>query len=226
MTRVRPAQQPVPANPRDDRGTTLVELMVAIGIFSILMAIVGSASLALLSSIREATARSETQTSTQNAMEWVSRMLQFAQAPDVTTSVMPEATATAVTVYSYPGLGSALDVPWKVRLSTVTADGMTSVVSDAWAPVRTGTTWTWDSTPRRRTLLTVPAVPGGSPLSLRYFACTPTQGCDDVREVTPGASGPLALGALEVPSSILVELGDPSLPYTRVTQTVGLVNQS
>ena len=63
-------------------------------------------------------------------------------------------------------------------------------------------------------------------MSLRYFACTPTASCSDLHEVTPGASGPLTLAALEVPAAILVEMGDPSLPSTRVTQTIQLVNQS
>ena len=209
---------------RSDEGTTLIELMVAMGIFSILMVVVGAATLSLFSSIREATGRSQAQSETQNSMEWAARLLAYAQAPDEETPVMPEATRTSVTVYSYPGLGSVLDAPWKVRLSTVTSGRETSVVSDAWAPIRSGSSWTWTSTPRHRVLLTAPTVPNSSPLLLRYFVCTPSLGCTDSTEVNPNASGPLPIAASQTPATVLVSIGDPGRPNTVVTQSIRLVN--
>lgn len=209
-----------------DEGTTLVELLVGIGIFSVLMAIVGTATLTLFSAIQEANARSQAQTETQNAMEWIARLVQHADAPDVSTNVMPEATATSLTLYAYPGLGAQVDEPSKVRIWTETSSAGTSVLSEVWAPVRSGSSWTWNSVPARRTLLTIAPDVSGAPLSLRYFACTPSVGCDSPQEVQPNASGPLPIGALQVPAAILVTLGDPNYPTSRVVQSIRLVNEA
>lgn len=211
-----------------DGGFTLVELLVAIGVFSILMVMVGSATLTGFAAIREATSRSTIQQQSQNAMEWTSRLLRYADIPEGFTTALPEATASAVTAYSYSGTGSKADVPYKVRLSVVAqADGTQDVVSDVWTPTRISGGWTYPSAPRRRILLSVPADVGGVPLALQYFACTPTTGCAATRRaVTPNLTGPLTLGAAEVPESIVVSLGDPSLPSSLVTQSVKLVNLS
>jgi prepilin-type N-terminal cleavage/methylation domain-containing protein len=232
LRRTTPVQAatPVPARPAvpPDAGFTLVELLVAIGVFSILMVMVGAATLTGFTAIREASSRSTIQQQSQNAMEWSSRLLRYAEVPEGVVTALPEATSTAVTAYSYTGTGSKADVPYKVRLSVATqADGTQDLVSDVWTPTRVSGGWTYDGAPRRRTLLTVPADVGGSPLSLQYFACTPTAGCAATRRVvTPNASGPLTLGASEVPESIVLSIGDPSLPSSLVTQSVKLVNLS
>jgi prepilin-type N-terminal cleavage/methylation domain-containing protein len=50
-----------PVDPRGDEGFTLIELMTAVGIFSVLMVIVGATTLSGFSAIREATSRSSIQ---------------------------------------------------------------------------------------------------------------------------------------------------------------------
>lgn len=214
-----------PPAPRDG-GFTLIELMVAIGVFSILMVMVGAATLAGFRAIREATMRSAIQAESQNAMEWTSRLLRWAEVPEGQTTALPEATAGAVTVYTYAGTGSKDDVPYRARLYVQSQpDGTKDVVSEVTTPTRVSGGWTWTGTPVRRTLLTIPAGVAGSPLALQYFACNPTTGClASRRTVTPPVSGTLTLAAGEVPESIRVSIGDPSLPNSLVTQSVKLVN--
>jgi prepilin-type N-terminal cleavage/methylation domain-containing protein len=216
-----------------DAGFTLIELMTAIGVFSVLMVIVGAATLSGFSAIREATSRSSIQSESQNGMEWISKLLRYAALPAGQASSMPTATATSVMVYTYSGTGSKEDVPYRARISArATSDGGTSVISEVWTPTLTAAGWTWPDIAstdpalvKTRELLTIPPGVTGSALSLKYYACTPTAGCAATRRlVTPGASGPLTLGPLEVPESIIVSLGDPELPGSMVTQAVKLVN--
>lgn len=216
--------------PRGDEGFTVTELLVAMGIFSLLMVVVGAATLSLFSAIRAATTRSDVQTESQNAMEWISRLIRYAQAPDATHSVVELATGTSLRVYSYAGLSPVTDMPVKVQISTENQpDGARRVISQVWDPVRSGSSWVWSATPQRRTLLTIPADVAGNPLTFQYYACTPTAdaGCGGtVVPITPSVAGVLPLGALQVLESVTVSLGDPSLPDSRVTQSVKLVNQA
>jgi prepilin-type N-terminal cleavage/methylation domain-containing protein len=224
------AEQPPSSS---DAGFTLIELMVAIGVFSVLMVIVGAATLSGFSAIREATSRSSIQQESQNAMEWTSKLLRYASVPDGQTTSLPTATATSVMVYTYSGTGSKEDVPYRARIrAKASADGGTTVISEVWTPTKTLSGWTWPdilttnpALVKTRELLTIPPGVAGSALGLKYYACTPTAGCLATRRlVTPNASGPLTLGALEVPESIIVSIGDPSLPGSMVTQAVKLVN--
>ncbi len=219
---------PIAAN-RGDEGFTLIELMTAVGVFSVLMVIVGATTLSGFSAIREATSRSSIQQESQNAMEWTGRLLRYAASPDGVVNAMPEATAAAVTVYSYSGTGTKEDVPYKVRVySKAAPDGGTWVMSDVTTPRVLNGVWDWTTLPVAKTsriLLRVPEGVTGSALNLKYYACTPTTNCLTTRrQVTPGASGPLTLGAVEVPESLVVSIGDPSLPGSMVTQAVKLVN--
>lgn len=221
-----------------DGGFTMIELMVAIGVFGSLMAVVGAATISGFEAIREADKRAAIQTESQNAMEYAGRLLRYAKAPDALLNVMPEATASAVTVFTYPGTGFKEDVPYKARIyAQPTADGGTSVVSDVWTPSKAADgTWQWTDTnaayptvkyKNSRVLLRVPKGSVGSPIKLTYYACTPTAGCAATRrQVTPPVSGPLTLAALEVPESIVVSIGDPAIPGSMVTQSVKLVNQA
>jgi prepilin-type N-terminal cleavage/methylation domain-containing protein len=211
---------------RGDEGFSLVELMVAIGVFSVLMVMVGAATLTGFRAIREASSRSQIQQESQNAMEWVSRLLRYSEVPDGLTTAVPEATANAVTVYTYSGTGTKDDVPYKARVaSEQSPDGSAVLVSDVWTPTRVADGWTWNEAPRRRTLLTIPAGTEGAAISLTYYACTPTEDCSATRHEVPASeAGPLVLGSLEVPESIVVSIGDPGLPGSLVTQHIGLVN--
>jgi hypothetical protein len=103
-------------------------------------------------------------------------------------------------------------------------------MSDVTTPRLVNGVWDWTTAPVTkvsRIVLRVPPGTTGSALNLKYYACTPTTNCLTTRrQVTPGTSGPLTLGAVEVPESIVVSIGDPSLPGSMVTQAVKLVNQA
>lgn len=214
--------------PGSDSGFSLLELVVAMGIFSLLMVIVGALSISAFRAIREATSRSDIQTQSQNAMEWASRLLRYADVPDGGTTAIENASATAVTVYTYSGTGDVADAPYRARLFTESnGDGTTSVVSEVTTPVQVSGEWTWTTTPQRRTLLRMPSQATGSPLNIDYFVCDPEDGCADPQQIEPDGTGPLLdEGSALVPAYLVVSLGDPSVPNTLVTQTVKLVNLS
>ena len=211
-----------------EAGFSLIELIVAMGIFSILMVIVGALSLSAFSAIRAANDRSDIQVQSQNAMEWTSRLLRYADVPPGGTTAIQDASAAGVTVYTYSGTGDVADAPYRARILTeVQSDGSTSVVSEVTTPTRVNGVWTWAAAPVRRTLLTVPPEAGTVPLSIRYFVCDPADGCITPQEFTPTGTGPLLDPASTlVPAYLVVSIGDSSLPNTVVTQTVQLVNLS
>ena len=211
-----------------DAGFSLIELIVSMGIFSILMVIVGSLSLTAFDAIRGANDRSDIQVQSQNAMEWVSRLLRYADVPPGGTTAIQDASASGLTAYTYSGTGDVVDAPYRARLLTQTQpDGSTAVVSEVTTPTRVNGSWVWSASPVRRILLTVPAGSATSPLRIRYFACDPADGCVTPQEFTPTGTGPLLdPSSTLVPAFLVVAMGDPSLPNTLVTQTVQLVNLS
>lgn len=213
---------------RDDSGFSLIELIVALGIFSLLMAIVGTLSVSAFRAIREASSRSELQVQSQNAMEWSSRLLRYADVPEGGTTAIENASATDITVYTYSGTGDVADAPYKARLFTETQpDGSIALISEVTTPVQADGAWTWPGPGRERRLLTVPASAGGEPLDIAYYVCDPEANCADPQPYTPSGTGPLLDPAsLLVPAYLVVSIGDPSVPNTRVTQTVKLVNLS
>ena len=222
----RTASRPA-ATRADDAGFSLIELMVALGIFSLLMVIVGAVTLSAFRAIREATLRSDIQVQSQNAMEWASRLLRYADVPDDGTSAIEDASATGLTVYTYSGTGDVVDGLYRARLFTqVRDDGSTDLVSEVVTPVKVDGSWTWPGPGRTRRLLNVPEGVG-SPLEITYYVCDPETFCADPVEYAPPGSGPLLDPASTlVPAYLVVSIGDPSVPNTRVTQTVKLVNLS
>lgn len=212
--------------PPDDAGFSLIELIVAMGIFSLLMVIVGALSISAFRAIGEATTRSDIQTQSQNAMEWASRLLRYADIPTGGTTAIFDASETGVTAYSYSGTGAVADVPYLVRLRTETgADGTTAVISEVTTPSKVNGAWTWTGSPARRRLLAIDDASAGSPLRIEYYACDPATDCATPQRIQPDGSGPLLdPGSTLVPAYLVVSLGDPSVPDRLVTQTVKLVN--
>lgn len=213
--------------PHQEDGFSLIELVVAMGIFSLLMVIIGALSISAFGAIREATSRSEIQTRSQNAMEWTSRLLRYADSPEDGSAAIFDASPTGLSAYTYAGTGDVPDVPSRVRIfAEPQLDGSTAVVSEVIEPARVNGEWVWTGTPTRRTLLTIDDAVG-SPLGIEYYVCDPEDGCTDPQEFTPTGSGPLLPSdSTLVPAYLVISLGDPSVPNTRVTQTVKLVNQS
>ena len=208
-------------------GFSLIELMVALGIFSLLMVIVGAVTLSAFRAIREATLRSDIQVQSQNAMEWASRLLRYADIPDDGTTAIEDASATGLTVYTYSGTGDVQDAPYRARLFTqVQADGAIDLMSEVVTPVKVDGSWTWPGPGMTRRLLSVPEGVG-SPIDIAYYICDPETFCANPVAYAPDGSGPLLDAASTlVPAYLVVSIGDPSVPNTRVTQTVKLVNLS
>lgn len=216
-----------PRDPNHDEGFSLIELVVAMGIFSLLMVIIGALSISAFGAIREATSRSEIQTRSQNAMEWTSRLLRYADSPEDGSAAIFDASSTGLSAYTYAGTGDVADVPSRVRIfAEPQLDGSTAVISEVIEPARVNGEWVWTGAPKRRVLLTIDDAVG-SPLGIEYYVCDPEDGCTDPQAFTPTGSGPLLPSdSTLVPAYLVISLGDPSVPNTRVTQTVKLVNQS
>ena len=208
-----------------DAGFTLTELLMAMAIFGILMAIVGGAMLSGFSTIRTVMAETSDQADVQNSAEWTTRLLRYMAIPTGRTTAIDQLGPTSITFYTYSGTGDRNDVPYKARISTITnANGSTSLVSDLWTPTMVAAAWTWPEPATRRTLLTV--APGvAAPLRLTLATCDSLTDCTSVkREIVPAVLGPVSLDVGEVPLAVTITIGNPAEPGTVVTQRVRLVN--
>jgi prepilin-type N-terminal cleavage/methylation domain-containing protein len=215
-----------------EAGFTLVEMMVAMGVFSVLMVIVGAATLTGFSNLRYINAASQTQQEAKNASEWILRLTRFIVIPAKEDNAITEATPTSLTFYTYSGAGKINDIPYKARIFVRTnTDGTRSLMTDLWTPqkVVSGGGWKWDWTPtsafpmQERMLLTVPASANG-PVSFTYYSCDPDDCFPTRGVVTPPVTGPLVIPGVEEPESILVKIGDANDPTTLLTQVIRLVN--
>lgn len=223
-----PSARQRPASARQERpdesGFSLIELLVALGIFSILMVIVTALTITSLRAISEARQRSDLQVESQNAMEWISRLLKYADVPEGGSTAIQDASADSITVYTYSGTGDVPDAPYRARVFTEPGeDGSTVLVTEVTSPVRVDGGWAWSGPTQQRRLLTLPSVLGDVPLSIEYWVCDP----DDCQPspYSPTGTGPLLdPDSTLVPAYLVVSLGDPSLPDTQVRQTIELVN--
>lgn len=226
---------------RDDDGFTLVELVTAMAVFSVLMVMVGAAMLVGFNAIRDVMSRGDAQAQAQNATEWASRLLRYATQPTGQAATITDAGRTAVTFFTDSGIAGRNDAPAQVRIFVQpNADGSQVVRSQVWAPTQTASGWTWTGTPQQRDLLTVPKG-ATAPLAVSVFACDPNVSCYSPetcaamtpacttttwRDATPAAQGPLVLGPTERPQAVRITVGDSRYPDLQVTQTVRLVNLS
>jgi prepilin-type N-terminal cleavage/methylation domain-containing protein len=164
---------------RED-GFTMVELLVSMGIFAILMVIITGAMLSGFSTIRSMTVASELQTDQQNAAEWISKLIRFADNPydaTVTVPAIEQASASAtgvptLTWYTFGQAGASERVPYKVTLTqvpyspTATLPGIRTTVQEERV---TSTGLEAVGTPKTRVL--VPATKAQTPmLALEYTA--------------------------------------------------------
>lgn len=223
MTRTSHAKNP----PRSDGGFTLVELMVAMGVFGILMTIVGSAMLSGFVGVHDIMARTESGASARIAGEWTSKLLRYMDLPEGQTAAITEASSTSITFYTYSGTGAKHDVPYRARIySVVNPDGTRSLMSQVWTPAAITGGWTWTGTPVTRTLLTLPSTALG-PLLVEVWVRNPLAVPAAVARVaTPNPSGPVALATGEVPESVVLQIGDRNDPRNLITQQIRLGNLS
>jgi prepilin-type N-terminal cleavage/methylation domain-containing protein len=210
---------------RDDQGFTLAELMMAMGIFVVLMAIVSVVMLTGFSAIRGALNQSSDLSDAQNSAEWISREFRYMAVPEGLTTSVTEATQTGMTFYTYSGTGPKLDVPYKVRIYTVTApDGSKTVQSDVITPTKSDIGWTWPATGTTRILMRIKAG-APAPLTFRMWTCDSLTGCLTVsRELTLPSTGIPTFNTGEIPQSVAFTVGNTSTPGQTVTQHLRLVN--
>jgi len=136
----------------DDRGTSLVELLVAMGIFLVVMAVVTTVAISGLRTVTTATAVSDIQVAQQNALLWTTRLLRYADNPveglnptpwvDYDSASNAEG-ASAVTFYTYSGTGPLDGVPYRVVLELDAAGDLVTEVSTPQKPTESYEGWCW-----------------------------------------------------------------------------------
>jgi len=103
---------------RREEGTTLTELLVAIGVFSVLMVLVGSGMTAVFRGIADSRSLSNTEQDQRNAMLWISRAVRYiddVDPPNAEPAVVA-ASSDSFTFTTYSGLGDVVDAPYQVTI--------------------------------------------------------------------------------------------------------------
>ncbi len=227
-------------NGKDD-GITLIELIVAMGIFSLLMILTSIFMISGVRSIRDTTGRNSVQQEQQNASEWISRLIRYADNPYANSPIVPSfdyagtvAGQPVVTFYTFAGAGKADRVPYKVTL-TKTAKG---IVTSTWAPDMTTGRPIYTAAVNNgcralpadttcTTRLLVPVSTTNTPtLSVRYFkAGTPTAGIPSppMVELVPPVNGTLTAAQIATLRAVQFTIGGTSATQS-VAQKVILAN--
>lgn len=127
------------ARTSSDSGFSLVELLVAIGIFGVSMAIVSVATVSALQSVRRATASSDIQVQQQNAIIWISRLLRYADNPIEGAAAVPwvqlngigtDASGnSSLTFTTYSGTGPLDRVAYQATLAVAANGDLVSTVA-------------------------------------------------------------------------------------------------
>lgn len=106
---------------RRDDGVSLAELLVAMSIFGVLMALVAAGVFVALRTISSTSELSQLQREQENAALWMARELRYLGAPTEGAAAIESATATEVTFYSYSGSALSPSVARKVTIEQVPA---------------------------------------------------------------------------------------------------------
>lgn len=168
----------MPGNPmtaesrRRDEGMSLVELLVAMGIFAILMTLVSAFFVNGYSAIRDANALSSVQQDQRNAVLVASSLLRFTD--NVTEGDPPgpsiqAATSQSIRFYTNSGVGAINNYPYDVTLRTITSGPNAGVVAEIREPVvsAAGVVTSYVDLPPR---VLVRTHPGSEPsLELTYY---------------------------------------------------------
>lgn len=217
---------------RRDEGFTLAELMVALGVFSVLAVISGAAMLSVMTGIRTVSSGTELQVEAQNSAVWVSRLARYADAPPGVDDAFLAASPTDLEFYSWAGAGPDSDAPYLVRLAVeMTESGAQVLISETTPGIWSSGSWMWpmdrdpDATTRR--LLLEVGSDEASPANFELWACNPSAGCaNTARKVTPASLGPVLLEEGERLFALDIALGQTDDDLAAVIQRVNLVNLS
>jgi hypothetical protein len=128
---------------RDDAGLSLVELLITMGMASILMITMGTIFLSSLRQNRTVIGKTTSTADARIALEAMTRELRVAVVPPGQPSALASASATSVSFYSSIGASSATTDP-KPYLVTLTADTTHHCLWRAMTPATVvGTVWSW-----------------------------------------------------------------------------------
>jgi len=136
----------------DDSGMTLIELLVAISILAILMAMISTLGTKAFRTTSKVVSTTQTEGYYQNAMRRITRQLRYAAGPDSSTCAFDTVDGTQVIFYTYSLLGAvATAIPNKVRIWVDTSGTVWEAVT---SPVTTNGVTTYTSTPLTTQLAT------------------------------------------------------------------------
>lgn len=199
---------------RDERGISLVELLIAMGLFTVLLAIVGGTFVSITRATTFAAARDQNTRSAQNGMNELMRQFRGAADNPVANAAddpaFQVATPTSVTMWSLVATGRDA-VPQVVTFS-VTNGSLVETITPSRA---SGSYYVQGTIPTQRTLLDgVTAAPtGGTPL-FTYLAA-------DGSPV--GGGGALTLAQRSMVRSVTITL---TVANTRSALSNGIVLQN
>lgn len=223
---------------KDDEGFTVIELMVALAVFSVLAVVSAAAMGSIFSAVRTVSDGTQLQVQAQNSAEWLSRLARYTAVPPGREAAVESASPTSMNWFTWSGSGANSNVPYRARVQIVDGpgEGEQSVVTDVAPGVQVDGEWAWSQdwvntknapVPTgavRRVLLTVDQS-APLPLGLRLLACAPDQGCRATeRDVTPTSPGAVRLDEGELLHAVEISLGRTDDPQRVVRQRVGLVN--
>ena len=220
-----------------DAGFTLIEMMVAIGLFGILMAMVSLFIVTGLGAIRDTANANFVQAQQQNALLAMSREVQYIDNP-VNSGVPPaailEARPDKLVFFTLSGAGPVDRLPYKVMLCTTDR----GVEEFSWAPTLTDGGAVLNTSPN----MTVPTCDDGGGFGAARRVLLPNETGSEPsltfhywRDATSGDTPPtgdvemvpatqLSTDELDRLSKVTMVLSDPALG-TPLDQTVVLVNE-
>lgn len=221
---------------RSDAGFTLIEIIIAISLFGILMALVSVLMINGLRTMRVATTANTVQAQQQNAMLAMTRQVKYIDNPTSGTNppaAILQATPTSMVFYSLSGSGNVDRLPYKVMMCTTTR----GVESFTWAPALTNGAAVLNASPNmtvptcddtgatgatRRILLpndndTAPS------LAFTYWRARTAADGAGTGDIQLIPSGALTTAQIATLTKVKIRLSDPALG-SPLEQTVVLVN--
>jgi len=221
-----------------DDGFTLVELLAAMGVFSILMAMISATMLGGMTSIGHIAKRTQQQATYAQVSESISRLLRYTVSPESPISAIPSAGKDGITFYSASGFGASNDRPNKVH---VWFDASTKLVKMTVVPAvlnadtdglnSTADSWTWatPTTADTRVLMRSDTTTSPVNFSVRVrcqdkATCPPRPLTPPNGDITPVSETALSIDSKEFFESVVVTVGDAGDPVNRITQQVRLQN--
>lgn len=231
MTRLRAWLRRLTSADSADSGFTLVELLTAMAIFGILMAMMSAAMLSGMNGVSHLAIRSEQQSTDRLVSETVTRLLRYAVAPEGKQGI-ELITPDSIRFYSASGFAGSNDRPNrvyirfesdKVKMTVTPGEVNPDMDTTSGTP---GDTWIWPAEGAVERVL-MRGTHGVSPLVFSAkLRCFPI-GCTNrpPTEVITTATLPTTANEEdEYVDSVVVTVGDPDYPENQITQQVRLQN--